>query len=123
MVKRFSIALAAALLASCAGPSGVYEGRRTYVEQHRYWGQVREAGTSWNRAQLVVMDESITRTPDRLPEAARNATPSSRQHGHDHGRTYTIQGGFTGATAYDPNSNLELPIFRPTSFTPQVRTE
>ena len=58
------------------------------------------------------MDESVLRNPDRLPERSSEG-PS---HGFDHNYEYRVTGRFTGRVAYDPNSNLELPVFQAQSF-------
>lgn len=58
-------------------PRGNYfVGRRYHVPSTRFWGYLRQPGQTWRTAQLVIMDESACRTPDRLPEYAGNpATP------------------------------------------------
>ena len=76
-------------------PRGNYfVGRRYHVPATRFWGYLRQPGQTWRTAQLVIMDESACRTPDRLPE----------------------YGKYTGKYGYEPNSNLRLPIFKPTRF-------
>ena len=76
-------------------PRGNYfVGRRYHVPATRFWGYLRQPGQTWRTAQLVIMDESSCRTPDRLPE----------------------YGKYTGKYGYEPNSNLRLPIFKPTRF-------
>ena len=52
-------------------PRGNYfVGRRYHVPATRFWGYLRQPGQTWRTAQLVIMDESSCRTPDRLPEYA-----------------------------------------------------
>jgi hypothetical protein len=89
-----------------------YIGRRYFTNKCRYWGYLRKPGELWGTARMVVIDESAARTPDRLPEAplAGNA------HGYDHNAEYRVWGSYTGRTAYDPNSDRELPVFAATRF-------
>lgn len=89
-----------------------YVGRRYFTNKCRYWGYLRKPGELWTSAKLVVMDENAVRTPDRLPEqpAAGNA------HGYDHNAEYRIWGHYSGRTAYDPNSDRELPVFVATRY-------
>ena len=94
-------------------PSGsFFYGRRYYVHKTRFWGYVRKPGESASRSRLVLMNESRTRNPDRLPENG----PPDRSYGFDQNYEYRIWGGYTGETAYDPNSNQFLPEFKPTRF-------
>ncbi|MDF1811314.1 MAG: hypothetical protein P1V20_03845 [Verrucomicrobiales bacterium] len=85
-----------------------YIGRRWYTEGTRYWGYIRKPGQPWETSRLVVMDESVTHQPDRLQEVPQDG---GRGHGFDHNSEYKLWGSFTGRTVYDPNSNLELPLF------------
>lgn len=85
-----------------------YIGRRWWTEGTRFWGYIRQPGQPWSQSQLVLMDESVKRSPDRLPERPETGPA----HGYDHNYEYRIYGSFTGRKAYDPNSNLELPVFR-----------
>lgn len=95
-----------------AEPSGnYYIGRRYYVPATRFWGYVRKPRQSWESARLVVMDESSFKTPDRLHEGNTGTS-----HGYDNNIEYRIYGSYLGETAYDPNSNLVLPVFRPTGM-------
>ena len=89
-----------------------YIGRRYYVEKTRFWGYLRRPGESWENAKLVVMNEDVSRTPDRLPELPRGA----HGYGFDHNYQYKINGRFTGETVYDPNANMFLPEFRLESY-------
>lgn len=95
-----------------AEPRGnYYVGRRYVLPYKRFWGYLREPGAAWETAQVVLMDESSTYVPDRLPEEGEG-----RIWGYDHNYEYHVRGAYTGGTGYDPNSNAQLPIFRPTSF-------
>jgi hypothetical protein len=93
-----------------AEPRGDYFiGRRYFTDKCRYWGYVRRPGQPWDKATLVVMDETAgALTPDRLPE-----TPSGggAAHGYDHNFEYRITGQLTGRLIYDPNADMELPAF------------
>lgn len=96
-----------------AEPRGnFFYGRRYYVNKTRFWGYVRKPGQSWQSSKLVLMEESSSRVPDRLPENG----PPGAQYGYDQNYEYRITGNYTGKKAYDPNSNSILPVFRPTSF-------
>ncbi|MEZ7957710.1 MAG: hypothetical protein ACJAR1_000782 [Rubritalea sp.] len=90
-----------------------YYGRRYYINNTRFWGYLRKPGQPWQSSKLVLMNESSKRVPDRLPENE----PSGAHYGYDQNYEYRISGNYTGRKAYDPNSNLLLPEFRPTSFT------
>jgi hypothetical protein len=95
-----------------AEPRGDYFiGRRYFLPQTRFWGYLRQPGQSWRTAQLVIIDESQVRVPDRLPEAGDDPA-----WGYDHNREYVVRGRYTGRTAYDPNSNQRLPEFRLTGI-------
>lgn len=94
-------------------PTGdFFYGRRYFVEKTRFWGYIREPRQSWNRAKLVVLNESKKRAPDRLPENG----PSGQRYSFDSNTEYRIHGRYTGAKAYDPNSNQFLPEFMLTSY-------
>jgi hypothetical protein len=96
-----------------AEPRGdYYIGRRYFVAKTRFWGYIRRPGQLWDDAQLVVMDESRVRNPDRLSEEP--TAPQS--HGFDHNYEYRIKGRFLSGKVYDPNADMELPIFQPGSF-------
>lgn len=89
-------------------PPGTYFiGRRWWTEGTRFWGYLREPGKPWSTAKLVIMNESITKQPDRIPE-----TGGPQVHGYDHNYEYRIWGSFTGQMIYDPNSNFIIPEFR-----------
>lgn len=126
-----AVATLAAILPSCAGtgvssaqqqamisersaqiaaePAGdYYVGRRFYIERTHLWGYVRRPREAWSKARLVVMNERVSHTPDRLPEMPAGDSPA---HGYDHNREYRLQGRYTGKKIYDPNSNLFLPEF------------
>ncbi len=94
-------------------PAGdYYIGRRYYIPDTRFWGYLRRPQQSWATAKLVIMDERITRTPDRGPEKPRrNAT-----FGRDNNAEYTIVGSYTQQPTYDPNTNQVLPTFRASSY-------
>ena len=87
-------------------------GRRYFTNKCRYWGYVRKPGELWTSARLVVMDESSTRTPDRLPEQPSTGNAL----GYDHNTEYRIWGHYSGRNAYDPNSDRELPVFVATRY-------
>ncbi len=97
-----------------AEPKGdYYIGRRYYVPLTRFWGYLREPGQSWRHAKLVIMDESVVRTPDRGYEPpVENAT-----FGKDANSEYRLTGSYTGEKAYDPSTNQILPVFKATSYT------
>ncbi|MFT4546811.1 MAG: hypothetical protein ACI9UA_000462 [Pseudoalteromonas tetraodonis] len=84
-----------------------YIGRRYFVEKTRFWGYVRRPGESWEKSRLVVVNEDLKRTPDRLPELPRG----SHGYGFDHNYQYKLIGRYTGDTVYDPNANMFLPEF------------
>ena len=93
-------------------PRGNYfVGRRYHVPATRFWGYLRQPGQTWRTAQLVIMDESACRTPDRLPEYTGNP-----RYAYDNNYEYRVYGKYTGKYGYEPNSNLRLPIFKPTRF-------
>ena len=87
-------------------------GRRYYVEKTRFWGYVRRPGEPWQKARLVVMNEDVSRTPDRLPELGLG----EHGYGFDHNYEYKLNGRFTGEQIYDPNANLFLPEFQLQSY-------
>ncbi len=124
---QFALLSALFFLAACAGPGGpsgplvdarnaqiaaepmgdYYIGRRFFIERTHFWGYLRRPRQPWQQARLVVMNERVTRTPDRLPELPNSGPP----HGYDHNREYRVWGRYTGRKIYDPNSNLILPEF------------
>lgn len=87
-------------------------GRRYFVQKTRFWGYVRKPGQSANQAKLVIIDESRSRTPDRLPEDG----PEGRRYGYDNNYEYQLEGYYNGRKAYDPNSNQILPEFTLTGY-------
>lgn len=106
-------AIAAREAEIAAEPIGdYYIGRRYYVPITRFWGYLRKPGQSWREAQLVMMDESRVRTPDRgMEPPAANAV-----YGTDQNVEYIIRGSYTGKKAYDPSTNQILPMFCATSY-------
>ncbi len=95
-----------------AEPTGnYYIGRRYFVPYTRFWGYIRKPRQSWDDARLVVMDESSYKTPDRLKEGQSDAS-----HGYDNNVEYRVFGSYSKDVAYDPNSDLVLPVFRPTGM-------
>ena len=100
-------------LAIASEPTGdFYYGRRYHVEKTRFWGYLRKPRQSPMNAKLVMMLEDDIRVPDRLPEDG----PKGKRHGFDQNYEYRVTGHYTGAMAYDPNTNQILPVFRPTGF-------
>lgn len=89
-----------------------FVGRRYYVPLCRFWGYLREPGQSWRTASLVMMDESLVRTPDRGPE---EPLPDAT-FGCDQNVEYIVKGEYTGKKAYDPSTDQVLPVFRATSY-------
>ena len=86
-----------------------YVGRRYFTEKCRYWGYLRKPGQTWETAQLVVMDEGRgVLTPDRVSEMPSG---DGRAHGFDHNYEYRVWGTFTGRRCYDPNADLQVPVF------------
>jgi len=88
-------------------PGNYYIGRRWWTDGTRFWGYLREPGKPWSTAKLVIMNESIMKQPDRVPEEG-----SLKVHGYDHNYEYRIWGSYTGKMVYDPNSNFKIPEFR-----------
>ena len=77
-------------------PRGNYfVGRRYHVPATRFWGYLRQPGQTWRTAQLVIMDESSCRTPDRLPEYA-----GSPRYAYDNNYEYRVYGKYTGKYGY-----------------------
>ena len=96
-----------------AEPRGDYFiGRRCYIGPPRavnathFWGYVRRPGEPWDKAKLVILNEDKARAPDRLPESG-----PADLFGFDHNREYRFWGSFTDRRAYDPNSDMVLPVF------------
>lgn len=88
-------------------PGNYYIGRRWWTDGTRFWGYLRKPGEPWSESKLVIMNESVIKQPDRLPE---EGVP--QVHGFDHNFEYRIWGSFTGVEVYDPNSNFRIPEFR-----------
>ena len=107
----------AAILAEPRGDFWI--GRRYFVDKVRFWGYVRRPGQLWENSQLVVMDESRLKTPDRLPEMPSGA---GLAHGFDHNYEYRLTGTFTGRKVYDPNADMEVPVFSPGNYEVLNRT-
>ena len=99
--------------------SDFWIGRRYFVDKVRFWGYIRRPGQLWENAQLVVMDESRVKTPDRLPEVPAG---DGLAHGYDHNHEYRLTGNFNGRRVYDPNADMELPVFSPGSYEVTNRT-
>ena len=89
-----------------------YIGRRYYIPATRFWGYIRRPGASWSTAKLVIMDESIVRNPDRGFEPPVKGAV----FGTDDNVEYVLRGKYTDEKAYDPSTDLILPVFKPSSF-------
>ncbi len=87
-------------------------GRRYYVMKTRFWGYLRNPRQSASKSKLVFFKEDRKLSPDRLPEDG----PPGRRYGFDNNYEYKVRGNYTGETAYDPNSNQFLPVFRLTGY-------
>ncbi len=84
-------------------PRGDYwVGRRYWVMRTQFWGYVRRPGQGWDKARLVVKNESIQRAPDHMGGVS---------FGYDNNYEYRIWGRFSGDKVYEPNSNMFLPEF------------
>lgn len=93
-------------------PGDYYIGRRYYIPYTRLWGYLRRPGESWRTAKLVMMYEHTVHQPDRGPEPPlKNAV-----FGTDDNVEYAITGSFTGQKAYEPSTNMVLPLFKATSY-------
>ncbi len=89
-------------------PSGdYYIGRRYYMPDTRFWGFLRRPNQSWKTSKLVIMDEKLTRTPDRGPEEPRR----DAIFGSDNNVEYIVYGDYGSEPTYEPNSNQILPTF------------
>jgi len=88
-------------------PGNYFIGRRWWTDGTRFWGYLRKPGEPWSESRLVIMNESLQKQPDRVPEEG-----VERVHGYDHNYEYKVWGSFTGNTVYDPNSNFRIPEFR-----------
>ena len=49
-------------------PGDYYIGRRFHIQRTHLWGYVSRPRETWANAKLVVMNEKLKSTPDRLPE-------------------------------------------------------
>lgn len=94
-------------------PADYYIGRRFHIDRTHFWGYLRKPRQPWEQSKLVIMNERVTRTPDRLPEEGNGTTNT---FGFDHNQEYRIWGSFTGRKIYDPNSDLFLPEFQLTRW-------
>lgn len=84
-------------------PKGAYfVGRRYYKKDYKFWGFVRESGSPWNTAKMVMMNENSKLAPDRAGGSI----------GTDNDHEYKLFGQFTGDTVYEPASNSFYPEFR-----------
>ncbi|MEC5125387.1 hypothetical protein VSU19_01385 [Verrucomicrobiales bacterium BCK34] len=92
-------------------PGDYYIGRRWWTDGTRFWGYLRKPRQPWSEAKLVIMNETISKQPDRIPEEGMN-----QRHGYDHNYEYRIWGSFVGGGVYDPNSNFIVPEFRITKY-------
>lgn len=92
-------------------PGNYYIGRRWWTDGTRFWGYLRKPQQPWSQAKLVIMNETVSKQPDRVPEEGVN-----RRHGYDHNYEYRIWGSFNGGEIYDPNSNFVVPEFRITKY-------
>lgn len=107
----------AGILSSCQTSGDQrYTGRRWYVHAPgatcRFWGYIKKPGQTWAAARLTVLDEREgIRPPDRSEVPGQ--APFT---GDDHNYEYSILGKFTGRSAYDPNSDLVLPVFAARNF-------
>lgn len=94
--------------AIAAEPRGDYfVARRFHIDHTHFWGYVRRPGESWDKAQLVVINEHFCKIPDRLPEQPA----SGPGYGYNHNYEYHLWGEFSGRKVFDPNSNMVLPEF------------
>ncbi|MBX7209776.1 MAG: hypothetical protein K1X78_15770 [Verrucomicrobiaceae bacterium] len=89
-------------------PGDYYIGRRFHIDRTHFWGYVRRPREGWENAKLVVMNEKLKPTPDRMPEAPMDGGPA---FGHDHNHEYRLKGYYSGRRIYDPNSDLKIVEF------------
>lgn len=98
-------------------PAGkFFYGRRYFIPYTRFWGYLREPRQRWSTASLVVMDEASVKVPDRLRETRTDHKEKGKDHGYDANFEYRIFGHYTGQRAYEPNTDLVLPVFRITGY-------
>ena len=121
----FLLPLFALLLSSCESPNiaaqlearraaiaaeprgDYYIGRRFHIDRTHFWGYIRRPGEPWQNSKLVVINEKVKATPDRLPEAP----VAGDKFGYDHNYEYRLKGYYSGRRIYDPNSDLKLVEF------------
>lgn len=102
----YSAQIEARRAAIAAEPPGDYFiGRRFHIDRTHFWGYVRRPRESWDTSKLVVMNEKMKATPDRLPELPAG---SGNAFGYDHNCEYRLKGYYSGRRIYDPNSDLKL---------------
>ena len=89
-------------------PGDYYIGRRFHIDRTHFWGYVRRPRESWNTSKLVIMNEKMKTTPDRLPESPEGG---GNAFGFDHNHEYRLKGYYSGRRIYDPNSDLKLVEF------------
>lgn len=89
-------------------PGDYYIGRRFHIDRTHFWGYVRRPRESWNTSKLVIMNEKMKATPDRLPESPESG---GNAFGFDHNHEYRLKGYYSGRRIYDPNSDLKLVEF------------
>lgn len=89
-----------------------YYGRRYFVEKTRLWGYIRKPGQQWKSAKLVLINEDLKKQPDRFSENGSG----DKRYGFDQNYEYKIYGKYLSKKAYDPNSNLFLPVFQITNY-------
>lgn len=89
-------------------PGDYYIGRRFHIDRTHFWGYVRRPRESWNTSKLVIMNEKMKATPDRLPESPEGG---GNAFGFDHNHEYRLKGYYSGRRIYDPNSDLKLVEF------------
>jgi hypothetical protein len=96
-----------------AEPRGNYwVARRFRIPHTHFWGYMRRPGESWDKSRLVIVSERFCKIPDRLPEEP----VSGPAYGYNHNYEYHFFGEFSGQKAFDPNSNMILPVFTLRSY-------
>ena len=117
LVFTLLLLTAGVLSSGMANGEETYTGRRWFVRipgaTCYFWGYVKKPRQEWSAARLVILDERAgIPAPDRMAPAGQSPVIGS-----DHNVEYLIQGAFTGRYAYDPNSDLVLPVFAARKFT------
>jgi hypothetical protein len=97
-------AMAAAIRAE--QPGDHFIGRRMHKKDYKMWGWVREPGSPWKTAKLVMMNEQVKLAPDR----------EGGKLGTDNNFEYRLRGRFTGETVYEPASDRFYPEFLLTGY-------